>query len=423
MGEELIWQSASPVCMQLDSEDKKNQFTRFRERIISEYESAGILAFLMDLTSDDFFNNLTSKNYYITIDKNHEVKIPKGYKVLKAFKLIEDNESIITEIQQEASAIIQMNCCTGYLCFSVHPLDFLSLSENTSNWRSCHALDGEFRSGNLSYMLDSATLICYIKSSYDVKLPRFPEQVKWNNKKWRTLLFFSNDRNMLIAGRQYPYTISGAMNMIKDFYLPAAGFHKYGIWHDTLMTTLRENDDFSFYFPRLIPVGNSLIPLGTLFRTGAGLRLHFDDVLNSSFYSPIYAYFNDNWSQTGDTDSLNTRFYVGKDVPCPICGEHNIYFPEEMSCEECDRKNYEPCECCGDPVYIDDAYYDADGNILCEDCYTNELHRCPHCNDLFLHLDFETGLCNTCSKDPSIIAIDPITHIRSYVERRYGERN
>ena len=28
--------------------------------------------------------------------------------------------------------------------------DYLSLSENAFNWRSCHALDGEYRAGNLS---------------------------------------------------------------------------------------------------------------------------------------------------------------------------------------------------------------------------------------------------------------------------------
>ena len=84
--------------------------------------------------------------------------------------------------------ILQEDKIEGTLCFSVHPLDFLSSSENTYNWRSCHSLDGEFCAGNLSYMADSATMICYLKSDKEEILPRFPEDIPWNNKKWRVFL-------------------------------------------------------------------------------------------------------------------------------------------------------------------------------------------------------------------------------------------
>ena len=40
----------------------------------------------------------------------------------------------------------------GYLYLSIHPLDYLSISETNHGWRSCHALDGEYRNGNLSYL-------------------------------------------------------------------------------------------------------------------------------------------------------------------------------------------------------------------------------------------------------------------------------
>ena len=73
----------------------------------------------------------------------------------------------------------------------MHPLDYLSLSENTYNWRSCHSLDGEYRAGNLSYMMDKSTVICYLKSNDDVILSNFGPEVKWNSKKWRVLLYFS----------------------------------------------------------------------------------------------------------------------------------------------------------------------------------------------------------------------------------------
>jgi hypothetical protein len=58
---------------------------------------------------------------------------------------------------------LQQNKITGRLCFSVHPLDFLSMSENNCGWRSCQALDGDFRAAALAYMIDSSTVVAYIE--------------------------------------------------------------------------------------------------------------------------------------------------------------------------------------------------------------------------------------------------------------------
>ena len=84
----------------------------------------------------------------------------------------------------------------------MHPLDFLSLSENTYNWRTCHSLDGEFKAGNLSYMIDSSTFIVYLRpeKTYNILLT-FPNTVQWNSKKWRMLMFLSDDYQMMFAGR------------------------------------------------------------------------------------------------------------------------------------------------------------------------------------------------------------------------------
>lgn len=125
-------------------------------------------------------------------------------KLVKAFKYFEENPRSLEDIQNYASRIIQEDKIEGTLCFSVHPLDFLSVSENTYNWRSCHALDGEYRAGNLSYMVDRSTFICYLRGAENQKLPHFPEDVLWNSKKWRMLLYMEDKRRGLMAGRQYP---------------------------------------------------------------------------------------------------------------------------------------------------------------------------------------------------------------------------
>lgn len=61
-------------------------------------------------------------------------------------------------------------------------LRFLTSSVNTYNWRSCHALDGEYRAGNLSYMADNVTFMCYIKGEAKLQYPFLPHGISWNSK-------------------------------------------------------------------------------------------------------------------------------------------------------------------------------------------------------------------------------------------------
>ena len=145
-------------------------------------------------------------------------KIQAGTKIVKSFKYFIEHQDLLFDIQNKASEIIQKDKIEGYLTFSVHPLDFLSSSENTFNWRSCHALDGEYRAGNLSYMLDSSTIMVYLKAEQDAKLPNFPDDVPWTNKKWRMLMHFNTGLDVVFAGRQYPFSSPGALDVVREVF-------------------------------------------------------------------------------------------------------------------------------------------------------------------------------------------------------------
>ena len=92
------------------------------------------------MINNSFYDNIVTDSDYSPA--------PKGMKLVRAFKYFEKNKIVLEEIQNLASRYLQEDKVKGTLCFSVHPLDFLSLSENTYNWRSCHSLDGEYRAGN-----------------------------------------------------------------------------------------------------------------------------------------------------------------------------------------------------------------------------------------------------------------------------------
>ena len=171
-GDKLIYETEL-LEFGLDDKAKQLQFHDF----VTQIENINMdLALFLSIRMEDFFNGHLLETY-----ECEDFSIPKGSKMIKAFKYFINNEDTLSELQELASRLIQENKIKGHLCFSIHPLDFLSSSENTYNWRSCHSLDGEYASGNLSYMQDECTVMCYIKTSDNEKLPNFPDNILWNS--------------------------------------------------------------------------------------------------------------------------------------------------------------------------------------------------------------------------------------------------
>ena len=152
----LIYEWPVPVEFTLDDTQKRSRVMEF-VGVVSDSFNNPELADFIEANLDSFYENKVSTND----------KMPKGMKLLKAFKYFEKNQTALRNIQDMASQIIQEDKIKGTLCFSVHPLDYLSSSENTYNWRSCHSLDGEYRAGNLSYMVDNSTFLIYLKGADD----------------------------------------------------------------------------------------------------------------------------------------------------------------------------------------------------------------------------------------------------------------
>ena len=236
-GGKLIWEYPVPCTFTLDESEKECRIAEFIDYIDDKYDNIDLKSFI-SRNQETFFENK------VNINSLHNGKsIPRGMKLLKAFKYFISGERALDDIQTRASQIIQENKMSGTLCFSVHPLDFLSSSENTYNWRSCHALDGEYRAGNLSYMQDNSTIICYLRGADNVKLPLFPDDVPWNNKKWRVLIHISEKSDMIFSGRQYPFTSSNGIELVRKSLIPVLGrdVGAFCNWTDPVITEVPDS--------------------------------------------------------------------------------------------------------------------------------------------------------------------------------------
>ena len=385
----LIYEIKTPVNFELSLEEQAKKIDKFIKALRDIYHNED-LGWFVNANRNGFFSNYVVNNY-----EYNGKKIPKGMKLVKAFKYFIEDKELLTELQMEASRIIQKDKITGRLCFSVHPLDFLSSSENAHNWRSCHALDGEYRSGNLSYMVDSSTIIVYLKSDEDAVLPNFPPSIKWNNKKWRMLLFLSNDWAMAFAGRQYPFSSDTALTLIKSMFLERKIGERYRTelfgepywsdWDNSYITNFKNlNNDKIYLKDRYLVLNYNLVSLRSLITDKS--ELHYNDLLHSSYYIPFYTYRKSFSSRYGTN---TTHFDIGGEVPCLYCENSNLFHPQSMLCYDHEMEfgiledGFITCDFCGERIPESEANFLLSGYRICNSCLENEdIAVCAECGEM-----------------------------------------
>lgn len=397
---DLIYEKQEPVEINMSEDDKCERWRKFISYIRNTdfgIDTEPLAQFISDQGVESFYQN----KCLIAVDR----RIQKGMKLVKAMKFYCDDEDILNDIQQEASRIIQLQKLRGTLCFSIHPLDFLSSSENTYKWRSCHALDGDYRSGNLSYMCDNVTIMVYIKGEDDVKLPRFPEAVPWNSKKWRCLFHIDKNNKIVWASRPYPFFSRDILDIILDemkqfnYFMDIKTPIEKMYWQQVWQT-----NDLD------IKIMGKHTWLNSMVEVGEGAH-NFNDVLYSSTYLPFYATRAENGIEDLEMDNCFTHptpIKIGAAAPCCMCGEQDVLNAESFFCGDClienkiDNYEIDFCVSCRKPiiksrahVYMGDLYY-------CDDCWEEQFIECATCGcgvkKAFAHVISQEKKIYTCGR-------------------------
>lgn len=392
--ETLIYEYPETVVFDLDDESKKSKVNEFIDWVYREYGEEMYNFF--SLNYDGILENKLTQPYG---------EFPRGMRLSKV--LMKEFGLNAEDVRQKLSMLIQSNKVTGKLCLSVHPLDYLSASENNHGWRSCHALDGEYRAGNLSYMLDDCTIIAYLKSSSgNTTLPRFPENVTWNDKKWRVYLHVDRDNEVVYAGRQYPFHTNRGLELISEmirnlWYFKSAETRKAEVINanEIMGCTFTETSFKEHYIPKrdfchfglkgLIKIneqevnftetkfivsadrwgeGHKIVPAKNYIRN-RDAALNFNDVIQSHTYSPWVMVYKENSFYL--PSSPEKVFYVGERVPCVCCGKYDARDSDTMICGHCQNSDEIECEHCGEIWPADELRWVDGMGYICPECYNN----------------------------------------------------
>lgn len=391
----LIWEQETPVKISLTEEEISKQIDSLI-KIVEHLKNESMAEFLRQ-------NRATLPINRVSVPYGN---IPQGAKLVKALKYFETDVEILHDIQSRASQIIQGRVLEGKLCLSVHPLDFISSSENTHNWKSCHGLQDIHRAGPLSYMVDDCTVICYIKSSDGVRLPSFPDSVPWNSKRWRTLVHISQNRDIVWAGKSYPFNSEKALEVVRRRLTGLFGNNAlYSTFTSNCIETFQRDEKASVKLKdRYYEIKGRLIPSHRMIKKGLG-ALNFNDLLDNSSYTPRVFVNTEVFSDLEEND-----FYIGTAlvrlggaVKCLRCDCDYIMYPETMMCNDCemaygdsDGENFTFCTDCDKHMLADEGEYVEGCRIVCPEC-ARQYIPCQGCGYLFKPEDLNDRLvCIEC---------------------------
>jgi hypothetical protein len=273
------------------------------------------------------------------------------------------------KFRREHSLILNQKILRGNLCLSIHPLDYITMSDNACGWDSCMRwMDdpGDYRLGTIEMMMSKYVVVAYLESK-DNMVFGHPEY-EWNSKRWRQLIVVTPE--LILANKQYPYendTLQGAaIKWMRDLAETDTNFGPYQ--KEACQIENHSNNQIGEHKVRI--------------------TLNFNYMYNDIYYtrlSYIQEGFNENYLE----------YNLSGPAICTSCFEEIPYDtvdPSGTVCRNCGGQFR--CDCCGGWHY-GEPYYDDNGNTYCEYCYYNELEECEICNsrhsndeiqNIFIHL-------------------------------------
>lgn len=162
----------------------------------------------------------TTHTYTLVPEEGNPIQytVKKGTKVTRAIRNMATkmgiDEDIINDFLTAQSKVMNEARFTGTLCLSIHPLDYMTMSDSACKWRSCMSWDdGEYRVGTVEMMNSYHVVVAYLQSESNT-LTVNDTDFSWPGKKWRELFIVNDDLIMGVKG--YPYQSSELEKIVID---------------------------------------------------------------------------------------------------------------------------------------------------------------------------------------------------------------
>lgn len=291
----------------------------------------------------------------------------------------------------------------GTLCISIHPMDYLTMSDNNSDWSSCMswADDGCYKIGSVEMMNSNNVLCCYLESKIPYDFTPVDkdknEFTTWNNKKWRVLAYYTKD--IIMSGKAYPYhndnfskfVIAEIRKLAKENLNRTFSFGPE-LYQDMKHIKDQVQMNYIHHWLRTGDVTKSNIIWDTKGMYNDMIndsdeiywcyrnKVPFTKIINVSGKSSCLCCGKPTIEESEWEESYNDRFDnvdsffcsdCRNNIKCHDCGTNNmeekvsITIVEEDNdddsifylCENCFKESVKYCPCCGKPMYINNCHH------------------------------------------------------------------
>ena len=324
--------------------------------------------------ANQLFTNRVAKEFSYRNKDGKVIKVPEGAKVMKVLqKIAKEFDLPDFEIfRNHISRITEIRKSKIKFTLSIHPLDYMTMSDNANGWESCMNWTqgpGSYRAGTIEMMNSSVVVVAYITTK-----PYYPANtsIEWTSKSWRELIIVHP--NTICSVKSYPYYNiafdKALVNWLADLVEEKTEWRynrkkpQENLESCSYIEAWQDKEDKDNHFL---------------------LNFETNEMYNDFGNTDNYGIFSIN---PPDNEYYTSTINYSGLMTCMCCGESNYCFDdtEAVTCEDCEPPTY--CYCCGERINANDAI-EVDGEWVCEDCY-NDLHRCMCCEDAHFDEDFTT---------------------------------
>lgn len=312
--------------------------------------------FLFSLTNPTVLvKNIYNGDSFSFSYKDKKIQVQKGMKAIKLMQKVislsdEDYyKDLFENFKLDHSLCLNQKKLEGTLCLSIHPLDYMTMSDNNSSWQSCMNWRevGEYRQGTVEMMNSPYVVVVYLKSNKDFYFDEDNNQLFWNNKKWREL-FIVTDK-IISEVKPYPYVNKTLTKYVLDWLKELKGNNLYRENYSNITYGYTDEET------------DSDIEFET--------KLMYNDFQDGYRY---LAYLSSNNDLLG-----NIEICYSGETECLCCGElcndRGSIFCEDIFCHKCNDRWQ--CPDCGTWLSPDADTYEYKGQEICMHCYDSYVFK------------------------------------------------
>ena len=322
------------------------------------------------------------QDFSLSLENCPKIEFRRGEKIMKVIHKIANAFDIpgFEEFRIEHSKILNKKKFNSEITLSIHPLDYMTMSDNGCNWESCMSWenDGCYKQGTVEMMNSPCVVVAYVNSSKDWNLFGYSNKdYTWSNKKWRCLFIVTDE--IICKIKSYPYQNDAFEKAIVN-WLSELAEENWGIsydapiigWNGYDKIQIPNSEERFFFQPETTYMYND-------FDTGVTHWLR----VNSKAIGSNPAYYL-NYS------GMSECMWCGKAVYCDQDEEGKLL------CDQCLKIGY--CYECDSAIYGNEIYTDDSGYQYCQCCFeeytreediTGNIYNCAEVKKLYVVPSYE----------------------------------